>query len=197
MYTPYVNPRFIKLRLQNVVNFGDGGKNSFSSLAGGQFITDEDLNHYQKQGEQYALEFLSTLYQIPLEHNVTGGKTLDDFSDRTSGNLECLFISATCLKIIRYTSVLQGASKMMEISHYEKEIQEQIDLAIKKDQAYGVIIPAFEDLKLSNYYLTRQQNPIPNVLGANTKYTPIASRITNMNSSECGLLSGAQNGNRR
>jgi hypothetical protein len=64
-------------------------------------------------------------------------------------------------------------------------MQQVIDFVMGKDQSYGIIIPALEDLKLSERYLTRQQNPIPQAISADTQYTNVLNRISRIGNPEC------------
>lgn len=188
MYTTYVDPEIIKKRLEGILNFGGGGNNSFTDKSGGVVIKDDELNQYQQEAESLCLRYLKTQYKIPLENKITGGTTLADFSDATAGLLRKFFVLSTMITIIETTSILQGARRNIELTGQRKLFDEILQMIMGKDQSFGIIIPAFEDLVQSHYYLTRQENPIPSVGNANTKYTDTLNRVISINATWCGSL---------
>lgn len=159
-----VDASLVKRSLRGIINFGEGGTSRYGSDSGGFIMTSDELASYQEEGEAYVLRKLATLYKVPLTSSINGGATLASFDSITRSNLQALLIDSTCVRIVSYALAQQGNS--IQLRNYlvdlKARFEENMEISLQKDISGGVVYPAYPDLVLSEKYLTREQNPIPN-----------------------------------
>ena len=161
----YLALSFVKKRLQGLVPLGNSGTPRFGNQTGGVKLTDEEIEEFQEEAEAECLRNLSKLYRIPLKSTVNEGTTLNDFQSMTKYSLQGLFLDATILRIMSYMFAQEGMT--INIRNFMKDLGQQLESNMKKSLRYDTsdqtVIPAFNDLYLSELYMPRQENLIPEV----------------------------------
>ena len=161
-----IEPSLVIEELEGIINFGDkGDSNRFGGSSGGKTFSADRVQSNIDRAESIVLQHLSQQYIIPLTSSINGGTTLDDFEVTTKGSIESMILDASCIRIISYGFAQQGNTRDIRgyLSSLKDRLKDNMQMSLEKDGSGGFKYPAFEDLELSDNYLSRQENIIPSV----------------------------------
>lgn len=161
-----IAPALVIQELEGIINFADGDSNTrFGGNSSGAVFTLDRVQKNIDRAESIVLQHLSQQYCIPLTSSVNGGTTLDDFIQSTRGSIESLILDNSCIRIISYGFAQQGNAREVKniLTVMRERYQENLKLSLVKDGSGGFKYPAFEDVVLSDNYISRQDNIIPSV----------------------------------
>lgn len=178
---PYVSLSLVKERLEGFVNVENNSGPRYGPQDKGIQLTDNQIESLQRQAEAEALRSLSKLYKIPLESSKNGGTNLTDFEDMTRYSLQGLFLDATILRILTYMFGQTGSNVVIRnfMDNLRKQFEDNLEKSLRYDSSDGTIIPAYQDLVLSDLYIPRQKIPVPTTSdGSNISFASTFERLT-------------------
>ena len=159
----YIQPNDIASRLKGIVNIQPTSEESsqkvgYDSYSGGVSISLDEVNSYILQSQSYVWRKLSTLYKIPLT-NLSGSTNIEEFSQMTRDNIKRLVLDHTCISIVSYAFAQQASISLRNyLESITERFEENMSLVLINNEVGGRMYPAFDDLVLSDMYLTRQQS---------------------------------------
>ena len=161
-----IAPILVIEELEGIINFEEGGADTrFGGNSGGAVFSLDRVQKNIDRAESIVLQHLSQQYLIPLTSSINGGSTLDDFIQSTRGAIESLILDNSCIRIMSYGFAQQGNAREVKniLTVIRERYQDNLKLSLVKDGSGGFKYPAFEDIVLSDNYISRQDNIIPSV----------------------------------